>query len=224
MGRRKDGVGDGKHIVDAMLARTQSSTALSDERLSALVDQLERVKNARTLQLAHEIGELVASHLYGGDPEGYRRRGTQDATYRRLVRHPRLSLSPVTVWRALGVYELCCRVPDLLECNRLKSGHVYAVLRLPHQQQEQLLQAAAEEQWSVNQIEAEAAAHSVPNCRGRPRHTPLRRAVDALRKFLEMDVHGPVELGSSKRQRAEAVELVRRARRRCDELERMLGD
>jgi hypothetical protein len=203
---------------------SKPNVVLTDADIGALVDRLEGMKNRRTLELAFDIGRLVTEGLYGGDPAAHRRRGTQDAAYRRLVGHPRLSLSPSTVWRSLGVYELCMRMPGILKCTELKARHVYAVLSLEPAEQELLLSAAARERWPVEKLEAEASSHRSAGGRGRPRHTPLRRAATLLVRFLELDVSIGATLAVDLRRRADTIELLRKVRQKCDELERLLTD
>ena len=197
--------------------------SLTDAQISGLVEQLEGMKNRRTLELAFDIGRLVTECLYSGDPTAHRSRGTQDAAYRRLVAHPRLSLSPSTVWRSLGVYELCTRMPGVLECADLKARHVYAVLSLEPAEQEVLLSTAARERWPVEKLEAEASSHRSAGGRGRPRHTPLRRAATLLSRFLELDVPSSETLAGDLRRRDDTLELLRRVRQKCDELERLIA-
>jgi hypothetical protein len=209
---------------DVTASPAKPNVALTDDDIGVLVDQLEGMKNRRTLELAFDIGRLVTEQLYGGDPAAHRRRGTQDAAYRRLVGHPRLSLSPSTVWRSLGVYELCTRMPDVLECGELKARHVYAVLSLGPAEQESLLSVAARERWPVEKLEAEASSHRSAGGRGRPRHTPIRRAITLLGRFLELDVPTGVARAVDLQRRADTLELLARVRRKCDQLEQLLTD
>lgn len=199
-----------------------SCPRLSDAEIAGLVEQLEGMKNRRTLELAFEIGRLVTECLYGGDPTAHRSRGTRDVTYRRLVAHPRLSLSPSTVWRSLGVYELCTRMPGVLECTELKARHVYAVLCLEPAEQVLLLSMAARERWPVEKLEAESSSRRSTGGRGRPRHTPLRRATKLLGRFLELDVPKGSTLAGDLPRRDDTLELLRRVRLKCDELERLI--
>lgn len=186
--------------------------------MASLIAQLATLKDRRTIRVAYEMGKLVASRVYGADPNSYRASGQQHPLYRELINHPRLGVSPVTIWRSLGVYELCCRLPHVLHSDSLRLGHVYAVLGLPGAVQEQLLRHASESGLSVNELVRRTNCAPRRSSAGRPRRTALDRAVTSLRAFVELAREISVEPDVRGAQRARALALLRETRVLCDQL------
>lgn len=192
--------------------------------IGALIAELERLKERRTIQLAYEMGRLVAQRLYGADPSAFRERGQNCPVYRQLVTDPRLTVSPVTIWRSLGVYELCRRMPELLQCERLRLGHLYAVLGLTFAAQERLLTLATKGGLSVSDLSQRASGTPKRSAAGRPRQTALDRAVSPLRSFVELAKAVPFVAPIRASKRTETLELLRETRNLCESLSTALGE
>lgn len=186
--------------------------------IAGLIAELERLKERRTIQLAFEMGRLVAQRLYGANPSAFRERGQNCPVYRQLVSDPRLTVSPVTIWRSLGVYELCRRMPELLRCEHLRLGHLYAVLGLAFPAQERLLTLAARGGLSVSELSQRASGTPKRSAAGRPRQTALDRAVSPLRSFVELARAVPFVAPVRASKRAEALALLEETRSLCDSL------
>jgi len=110
----------------------------------------------------------------------------------------------------------------VLESAELKARHVYAVLSLEPAEQVQLLSMAVSGAMAGREARSEASSHRSSGGRGRPRHTPLRRAAKLLGRFLELDVPKGAPLVGDLRRRDDTLELLRRVRAKCDELERLI--
>jgi hypothetical protein len=81
------------------------------------VDRLIEVDRRNRLDFALQVGELVVRELFAGDACALHRPGPKPRALARLASHPRLPFSPAMLSRAVGLFELFERLPDL-KANR----------------------------------------------------------------------------------------------------------
>ena len=209
----------GSHLNSAVLVGLAEPVVLpSTPDVNALVTELEQLKERRTIQLAYEMGRLITARIYGSDPSGFRVKGQHYSLYRQLVTHPRIAVSAATVWRALGVYELCLKMPGILDWEPLRLGHVYAVLGLPYADQQRLLSMAAQGSMSVSALAQKASGMPKRSAAGRPRRSALARAMSPLKSFLGLARAMPQDIPIPESQRADALALLQEVGRLCEHL------
>jgi hypothetical protein len=102
---------------------------------------------------ALRLGQLVASKLADAATEG------QTSSFRRLAAHELRSHAPSSLWRALNVFRLAGRYPELATYVHIGVGHVSVVLTLPETEGVALLRRAELLGWSRRHLESEVRAH-----------------------------------------------------------------
>jgi len=119
-----------------------------------LVAQLAAVQARSTLRGMCEAGALVLRIRDAAD--GNHRPGvTAPTSFRQLARLPGMTMSSASLCRAVAIYELWQRMPELLECERIGVGHVSAVLCLKEDLQITLLKRAQDESWTKARLQKE---------------------------------------------------------------------
>jgi hypothetical protein len=160
-------------------------------RLNLLVDKLIEVDRRNRPDFALQVGELVVRELFEGDAGSLHRPGPKPRAFARLVLHPRLPFSPSTLSRAVGLFELLERLPDLkASCHRFEPGHLYAVLVAPRETQKSLLSECLQQDWSVARLRAEVARvrkGEEGTRRGRRPLPPGLRALGTVARVLQTD-------------------------------------
>jgi hypothetical protein len=209
--------------------RTPGRCDLTRERPSdgvdALVADLRELARDATLELMIATGRLVVERLFGGDLGLLRSRGPKDTSLRRLAEHPGLPMSPASLSRAIGIYELTNRFPGLLKAKALGVAHLRAVLGLPPEVQERLLQAAVREAWSKAKLEEAAAARR----EGRRRRRPALAVLRSLRRLDRLTGENaalPLETELERltdEEAARTLETVERLRAWCETLQETLA-
>jgi hypothetical protein len=123
--------------------------------IDSIVHELRALYCVTGLKLALTIGKVVLDRIYGGDVALWHSRGPKDQSFRTLANHPALPFGPSTLSRAVGIYEISLRRHDLLELPNLTSSHVRELLKLPSEQQDQLIDQTSRDEWSVQRLRRE---------------------------------------------------------------------
>jgi hypothetical protein len=198
----------------------------SDEIVERIVNRLRALARTFTLEFSLTVGKLVIDEIYGGNVEHWRRRGPKELSLRRLVKHPRLPMSPSALYRSIAIYDLCQRI-RIDEWKNLSSSHLRLVLPLPENEQLRLLELAEANAWSVRRLDEEIAAAllALPT---RPKAGPRRnssmqlhvrrvtKAVGALAECVETSLDPSRRSPENVR---EATDALRRALEICSRFE-----
>jgi hypothetical protein len=190
-------------------------------RSNTLLQKLPVMLRSQRLDLAYQAGRLVRETLF----EGTLTSSISRSEVRRLCRDlaPRASTSPDTIYRAVRVYEVCARLPEIVENGALSVSHVVAVLPIEPERQLSYLKAACENRWSVRFLRRtiEEGA-TVQSATGRPRVPPvlrtLRQVLGAERSFEGLDALLTVDSDTAKG----LLEICRKARGQIDLAEERL--
>lgn len=152
--------------------------------IEALASRLRQPQTARvTIGDVIALGRDVIDRLYGGDVQTFRTRGKSQPSFRDLARRPDLKVSPVSLYRAVAIYELDTRIGPLQQCwPDLGTAHYRAVLGLDEDQQVQLLTRAQTNEWSVRRIEGEVAKRRPAQRTGRRRAQAFAKGIRALER------------------------------------------
>jgi hypothetical protein len=178
-----------------------------------------------TLAFALGAGELVVRRLYGGDVSRFRSRKVKDdRALRRIATHPDLAMSASMLYGCVGIYEICQRM-GIRSWSHVSTSHIRLVLPLAHESQVFLLRDAETHRWPVKRLEQEVdALKQTRRPRGgRPRHSPIVRAIHAL----DRDVHALSAIlahadDSPACERVTAKETLRRVVELCQACEERL--
>ena len=137
---------------------TKVCTASAEDavHLDAVAARLNDICRSATFDLAHRVGALIIDVLYGGDVQQWLMDRGGRPSYRALAKRKDLLLSASALCRAVGVFVLSKRVRGSEGWCHLSTSHVQEVLALPFQQQEELLDRAEVERWTVARIRQEA--------------------------------------------------------------------
>jgi hypothetical protein len=193
--------------------------ALSPD-IAALVRDLRAIYFVTGIELMLRVGELILERLYGGDVARWKSRERKDVSFRKLEQHPDLPFKAAMLSRAVSIYVLSRRRPDLPRLENVSQTHLQEILNLDSQVQDRLLAHVQEEKWSVQRLRAEVGALSNETPRaGRPREPAFSKQLRNLRsivdnRLLVMDSNNVAAL-----QFREAQELLDTARRLCQQAE-----
>jgi hypothetical protein len=161
-----------------------------DEVVEKVVFRLNGIAKAATFDFAIAVGALIINNLYGGDLDGWRHRGPKCSSFRRLAKHPELSMSAGALYRSVAIYELCERF-GVKKCRHVSTSHLRLMLPLGRQDQERLLNDAETGRWSVRRLQKEIAMigdrheRAQPGRGGRRHKSKLRGTVRALDNCIE---------------------------------------
>ncbi len=123
--------------------------------IDGLVRELGDLYHAAGLELTVAIGRLILDRIYGGDLAAWRSRGRKDISFRKLERHPDLPFRASTLSKAVAVYLISQRRPDLLQLHNLGPSHLQELAGLERALQDRLIDQANEERWTVKRVRAE---------------------------------------------------------------------
>ncbi len=198
-------------------------------RVQNVVHALRAVACRAALDLALRVGQIVVQHFYGGNLHVWRQRGNRCPSLRRLARHPDLPFSAAALYRAVAIYELCSRLPDVATWKHVGASHLRTVLPLPAPDQERLLKSAEEEQWTVSALSTEVRElrRCVRGRRGRPPTPTVVRSIRLLVRStpaFEPDTTREELRSLAPQVRAELRHELASLRRRFDTIERLLDD
>lgn len=120
-----------------------------------LVLHLGRIADQGTLAAACEAGRHIWGYRYAQDGDERPKPGiVRASSFRQLARIEGMPMSPASLCRAVGIYQLALRMPELLGFRRVGVGHVSTVLRLPLEQQVALLYQAEQDGWSRSRLQS----------------------------------------------------------------------
>ena len=190
--------------------------------LAALVQDLRALYNVTGVELMLRIGEFILERLYGGSVDNWRSRGRKDFSFRKLEQHPELPFKASMLSRAVSIYLLARRRPDVAKLQNVSQTHLQEIINLEPDIQDRLLAQVEQEKWSVQKLRA--AVHDVTGLTrraGRPRMPAFSRQLRNLRsivdsRLLVMDTANVTVL-----ELQDAEELLDTARRLCQQAEQV---
>jgi len=135
-----------------------ATDVVSREALEAAAADLKRLAESAFLARALQAGRIVLDRLYDGDPANMSARDPRSEGLRALAAHPWVKESRATLQGYVSVYVMVERLQlEVAKTEALSYSHYKAVLGVPEGEQEKLLQRAAEEDWSVRELDERAA-------------------------------------------------------------------
>lgn len=184
---------EGREPESGVFNAGSSNATLSTRAIGRAAARIARLSRRHDIARACAIGEIVIEEVYLGDIRAFRSRGAKDESLRKLAAQPELNMSSATLWRAVGVFLLCQRMPGFRNPKHLGLGHLYVVLGLSERLQEELLRRAEVERWSRAQMEENVAVHRPERPRPRSRRTLLGHVMP-LRRLLSLPIPegGPI--------------------------------
>lgn len=164
-----DGMSPGLFFLD----RRSAPANVEPRNIEPVVQALRGVNATHSLQASLEAGEIIFRHVFEGDEQVLRARGKKCSSFRRLAAHPELKMSPSSLWRAVAVYELSRRFPEIAQYTHTGVGHVSVVFGLPAAEQFRLLRLTEAQRWTRRYLQkvarevrrAHRAGGGVPRCR-----------------------------------------------------------
>lgn len=207
------------HIAEILSGSGNGPTAVS---LDELAKSVAALGTGSSIGQILRIGELVYQGLYGSSRALQSDSG--GASLRRLAGHPAIKWKVTSLWRAVSVYELSLRMPQLFDLPGLGVSHFRAVLGLPDGVQANLLTQAATERWTKRRLENEALRHRTERPRrGRRPMSGLekwtRDASAVLAQLTELEAR---EFTRDDEERTEARLKLHEIRTACEQLENRL--
>jgi hypothetical protein len=158
---------------------------VDDNVIDEVAEKLNELTRLRGLELAAEMGKVVIDNFFDGDLEAYRSRGIRDASLRKLAKHPKLGISPTTLYRSIETFALSDRLGNP-EWKNLTTSHVRAVLGLKEEDQQKLLTQAEDKGWTAQQLQTQAAKSKkkIADGRGRPPLPRFQKSLQQMGKFF----------------------------------------
>lgn len=207
-----EGLGSGVYYL-----HPESTPVPSDAAAVARV--VESAGGLHSLQWALEVGEMVFQRVFNGDERLLRARGKKNSSFRRLAADPELGMSPSSLWRAVAIYELSRRFPELTQYVHTGVGHISVVLGLPEPDQYSLLRAAESQRWTRRRLQREAAQLRLQRRQGGP--VPRSRFLDRLAglELLACDTFRDEVSRMRNDELEEAMGALSRVRQRLAEVE-----
>jgi len=208
---------------------------VSDQEIEAVHDELRRMHHAATLELAIAMGRLIIDRFFGGSLDSWRQRGEQDASLRRLT--ARLSgdaeqsgLSPLTVYRAVGIYDLEDRF-RISSRKCITASHARLLIGLPQTEVEHLIRHTEKNTWTAERMEEDAKDRrkKLQKARkGRPALPAFLKTVHHFDTLLDKgetafgDLDAIASLSCEDAARLHATTV--RMQVRCEEMSRLLAE
>jgi hypothetical protein len=140
-------------LASGVLFLQPSFPADSDEEIQQVVRVLRSVTGSHSLQAALEVGEIVFRQVFRGDERLLRARGKKCSAFRKLAADPSLGMSPSSLWRAVAIFELGRRFPEITQYAHTGVGHISVVLGLPTADQFRLLRQTEAERWTRRKLQ-----------------------------------------------------------------------
>lgn len=185
----------------------------------AVARALASVSTLHSLQAALEVGEIVFRRIFKSDERLLRARGKKNGSFRKLASHPNLGMSPSSLWRAVAIYELSRRFPELAQYTHTGVGHISVVLGLPEAEQFRLLRSTESDRWTRRRLQKEAA--QIRGARRESAELPSSKFLDRL-AGLELLAHDSCQAELTRMQCEElhaAINALGRVRARLSEVE-----
>jgi hypothetical protein len=213
------GLGVGAARVDTSIDRELD--------VSALVRELRDIYHGSGIDLMLRIGGLILERLYGGDVAKWQSRRRKDVSFRKLEKHPDLPFKAAMLSRAVSIYVLSQRRPDLCRLENVSQTHLQEVLPLSPDLQDRLLRRVVEEKWSVRRLRKEVAdTLPAPATRGGRHRVPsLSRQLRLLQGIADgrlLVVHASNVATLRLREAQELLEVARRLCHQAEEAARVL--
>jgi CheY-like chemotaxis protein len=185
---------------------------------------LEVEKNRQqSLRRLSEVGREIVDQLFGGDLERWRARPSGTIPLLSTDKRRRFPGGRSAVYRAVRVYDLCKRYPELLVSSTITASHVAVVLRLAPSLQIELLRQADRESWTVQHLKAAAEGHASQAPTGRPQTPRVLRTLRTLSRvrgaFEGMDALLALDRSTA----THLLNVCREAREDLDRAERSLA-
>lgn len=191
-------------------------------KLDAVAAKIKVLANGHSTADVLQLGELIFREVYGSQGRMLHKGGSQ-ASLRRLAAHPDVPCKVTTLWRAVSVYEMSLRLPQLVDLEELGVSRLRAVIGLPTDVQEELLRTAVQQRWTKRQLEREAARHRAEKRRGRRPLPKLVRWTRELERLIERSAElAPQDMVMRGGPAAEVRAALARCGARCEELSRDL--
>jgi hypothetical protein len=155
--------------------------------IGGLVRELRELYYIKGIELMLRVGELILERLYGGNVTRWHARHRKDISFRKLQRHPDLPFKASTLSRAVSMYLLSRRRPDLLQMQNVSQSHLQEVLNLDTELQDYLLGRVEGERWSVQKLRSEVTQRLLQETKGRARARTLTfsRQLRSLKTVVE---------------------------------------
>ena len=149
-----------------------------DPETAIVVSALRGVTGSHSLAAALEAGEIIFRHVFRGDESLLRARGKKCSSFRKLAAHPDLAMSTSSLWRAVAIYELSLRFPELPHYAHVGVGHISVVLGLPTAEQFRLLRVAESQRWTRRKLQK--VATELRLAQRAPGSLPCSRVLESL--------------------------------------------
>ncbi len=204
-------------------AAPKNEAGARDENVEMVVAALKGVNAGHSVASALEAGEIIFGHVFGRDQGMLRARGRKCSSFRKLAAHPDLAMSTSSLWRAVAIYELSLRFPEIVHYVHVGVGHISVVLGLPEVDQFRMLRETEANCWTRRKLQK--VATDLRLGQREPGTVPNARIIDSLAglEMLASDIgfDRRFELMSVDEATA-ALQLVERIRDRVTQVESRL--
>lgn len=168
------------------------ATTLDPHLLDAAVAEINRLHNAKGLELARAIGTYVVQALFNNNLDTFAATSREHLTFRALAQRDDLRVSYTSVWYSVAVLDQLRVLPDDIGAALPLTHHKLLVPVRDPQTKVRLAARAVEEQLTSREFAAEvkrARAQENPGARGGRRRRPLPafvKGMTRLRRAIEL--------------------------------------
>lgn len=194
-----------------------------EDNTEIVVAALRSVNAGHSVASALEAGEIIFRHVFGSDHALLHARGRKCSSFRRLAAHPQLAMSTSSLWRAVAIYELSLRFPEIVNYVHVGVGHISVVLGLPEVDQFRMLRETEANCWTRRKLQK--VATDLRLGQREPGSVPNARILDSLAglEMLASDIGFDRRFAlMSESEAAVALDLVARIRSRVSDVETRL--
>lgn len=160
-------------IANSNLSRNQSSTDRlpNPQLLDRVVAELWELERRGGIQRTLAIGELILKQFFGGNTAAWRnRRKNKNNSIRRLANREDCPFSRSALNEAVAGYVASLVLPCVQTFGHIGASHITAVMTLPEEDRQRMLDRAERKRMSVRELKREVvdARRAAGERRGRP--------------------------------------------------------
>ena len=173
------------------------SSAAVDATVDAAAAEIRTLATSTPLRFVNDVGQIILTRFYGGDPGLWRSRAVKIASLRCLAHllADRRGLGASSLCRCVQIHLVLQRLGPPATWTPLSATHFRVTLALSDRDQEALLRQAQASGWTVRQLRTAVAAQADAPTRASATGPGQRRAVGRLER-LTREVGGCLaELG-----------------------------
>lgn len=174
---------DTSNLAAAPDSEAMLDAVAPDSVVEEIVRSMTTLVGRKDLEKYNGIGSLVINLGFGGNFEAWRQRGRRHPTYRKILKHEKLPVSSVDLYRGVNTYDVWTRFDGLKAYPLVTATHIRYLLGMEPDVQKTWLDKIQSKGLTVDELRREIEIDGQAE--------PLRGAAAALfevrRQFRQLD-------------------------------------